>query len=338
MTSVWGNEPGAGAFVLFDHEPADRPGLCIALLDALVSGLELDPKSTQISVSDSGNWRSFSRTAIEKTLATPGKNYFSVLVGTSQDVQLGARVQFRHKLGYPTRSFAPPHAWFVARQRWPKALVRDVARRWFTLAAEQGTPISGGASGDDFLPDLKAELSFERESSFVAWESVPPRHSLFWQRLDRDHEWYMHDRIRRLYPLSLLGPRFATARNEELLRTAGATVERVRESLLVTAYPDLISVWSPAYLAATARLRKLAWPISIQNAADLAGLRMRPQFAVRRSSQPFQAPYEAIVEEFKTQTQELERLLPKAAVAALPEDKLEFAPGWEPEIGEIPQP
>jgi len=76
-------------------------------------------------------------------------------------------------------------------------------------------------------------------------------------------------KIRRVYPTTLLGPKFASQVDAARLAAAGATnIEHINGSILFDATPELHEAWSPEYLAATVELRRLLWPLSFQNPAD----------------------------------------------------------------------
>jgi hypothetical protein len=177
-------------------------------------------------------------------------------------------------------------------------------RSWLAVVGAQGAGSSGGVVAYTNLLGLKNEVSEEREA--MAFERITTADMLHRWRLDRDHVHPLaHHELRRLYPITLLGPRLASVGNVELLRAAGARVEHVGTSLLVQTYPEIVSAWSPEYLASTVALRNLAWPISIQNPADVLGLGRKEQFQISRPyHQPsWEPPVETIEKELRRQIQ-----------------------------------
>jgi hypothetical protein len=261
---------------------------------------------------------------------------FRVIVGSPEDAQLGAEMQVRRPQFLVTKYNDPdgwrrlraPGIWLLGRcSRWPANQMRELAYRWFRTAARLGRPVSGGATWNALTEDLRNEISMSWWTTSVAdWETFPVERELFNAFLQGDKEERTHDRIRRLYSVSLLGARFATPRNVQLLRAAGADVEEVKESLIVTTSPTLEQVWTPEYLAKTAALRKLAWPISIQNPIDYEGLGRAHWFRLNpRSSRPrYPTP-----DEIKAALAAFRAAVAARMPASVPDDALEFAPGSE---------
>jgi hypothetical protein len=80
-------------------------------------------------------------------------------------------------------------------------------------------------------------------------------------------------KARRLYPITLLGPKLASQLTAAGALTAGAlAVKEINGSLLIDAYPTVVETWEPEYLNATVKLRRWLWPHTIQNPADAVGL------------------------------------------------------------------
>ncbi|HEY4244017.1 MAG TPA: hypothetical protein VGM88_29595 [Kofleriaceae bacterium] len=296
MTSAFGDDPAAGAFVQFADEPCRWPTCCVTLIEDLLESLELAEGDVQLAVSKRLDWRAFSWAALEKAIANPDRDELRILVGTPADVQLAAELQTRHWLWLSNyrdeperwRQLRPPTLWMYARSaRWPAARVRTLALRWFRTAAMLGSPLSGGATRGAVAEDLRNEVSLQRShTELEPWLTQPLDRALFDEFLGADSVAAMHRRIRRLYPVSLLGPRFTTPRNIELLRAAGAEVEQVKDCLIVTTALELVSAWDPDYMGKTAALRKLAWPISIQNPIDYEGLGPEHSFEMKTGVRP----------------------------------------------------
>jgi hypothetical protein len=226
------------------------------------------------------------------------------MVGVPSKVHLGARLRLR------TTHDAPPCAWFCAEShRWPADQLVAAGRRWLALAAEQAEPISGGVAAATSLLAAKNEVSLEYEG--MAFEAVSVADQLFTERIHADHAWRTWNRIRRIYPVTLLGPAFAGAANADLLRAAGARVEAVRDSLIVDGHAPVIPAWDPAYLAATVELRRAAWPVTIQNLADAEGLGHRDRFSIpdRASLPSWQPPIAEVRRELERQRRAVHELV-----------------------------
>ncbi len=254
-----------------------------AWISEVIDGLAIAERELKLVARIGARWRKFAWRAVDEAIAAPDAQSICLLVGTPTEVHLGAEVALRSfKPG-----FAPHYAtsWLVAeRTRWPADRLAAVGRRWLTLAAMHGTPISGGVFVATTLRNARMEASLVHESDHG--ELYTPAETLFRDRL-QDHADDASTKLRRLYPITLLGRRFANPANAELLRSAGARlVEPFGESLLVEADAPMMAAWSPGFLAATVELRRLLWPFSIQNPADAEGLGLGVRFEPR--GKPFQ--------------------------------------------------
>ena len=311
MSSAWVNTPGIGAFVLFSEEPASTPELCCALIRDLLEGLGLGERDVQITASATAKWRGFAWKSIDQAISNPAIRSIALLVGTPSEVHLGGRIALRRDAAYMTAT-DPLRSWVVAETtRWSPERIALVCRRWLRDAAERGVVQSGGVAAHPNLLGLKNEVSGEREDE-VAFVPVSAAYMLHRSRVDGDRPWEIAKRgFRRLYPVTLLGPRFSSPNNADLLRAAGAKVEVVGRSLVVDTYPEVVPVWSPEYLAATVALRRLAWPISVQNPADAVGLGLKARFEAPRYVEPpsWEPPFEEVVKELKRQTKAFEALV-----------------------------
>jgi hypothetical protein len=192
----------------------------------------------------------------------------SLLVGTPQDVRMGGAITLRVDPKFAEYQ-SPPLVWFGAESgRWPEHVFTRVARNWLRIAATQATPFSGGVLAAADLRNAKVEMTqvfegFPGDDKNAALKS-------FEQKLMRDKpDSGTRTKIRRIYPMTLLGPQLASEIDAESLRAAGAmNVELINGSVIFDATPQLLEAWSPEYLAATLELRRLLWPMSFQNPAD----------------------------------------------------------------------
>ena len=277
MSSAWVKLPSLGCFTYFERDPVETPELCRAQIAAVLAGLAIDEGDVKMVAYQGRKWRKFSWRAVDEAIADPEVRSIALLVGTPADVHLGARICVRH--GKRTEGTEPPRSWLAAESvRWPASRMVPTCRHWLALGAEHGAPISGGVIAAASLLDAKNEVSSELES--MAFEKITAAEALFTARLHRDRPELAWDKLRRLYPITLLGPRFASPAHAELLRAAGARVDPVRNSLIVEAYPSVIPAWDPEYLAATIELRRVLWPLTFQNLADATGLGLGARFEV----------------------------------------------------------
>jgi hypothetical protein len=74
--------------------------------------------------------------------------------------------------------------------------------------------------------------------------------------------------LRRLYPVTIIGPEL-WAKLPPLPETgAPVTVEDLGNCKMLTCWPELVEPHDPAFLAGTSALRRWIWPHTIQNPAD----------------------------------------------------------------------
>src|SRR5687768_16219104 len=101
------------------------------------------------------------------------------------------------------------------------------------------------------MRNAKVEASLEYESF-----EGEPLDKRFEQLTKEPSSIYAWEKLRRFYPVTLLGAKLAARTSAEALREAGAIeVEKVGDSLIVDVTPTLVQTWSKPYLEATAKLR-----------------------------------------------------------------------------------
>jgi hypothetical protein len=252
-----------GCFVYFDGEVPAR-----ALLEELVTGFDL---AVELKISTKNyflRWKNLRWKTIDEAIANSETLSVALLVGTPQDVRLGGRVTLRADTTFP-RFVSPPLTWLGAESgRWPEHVFTRVARNWLRISATQATPFSGGVFAASDLRNAKVEMT--QEFHFYPGEDPDRSPNSFRGRMERERPVEeTKARIRRVYPITLLGPQFASQVGVDKLVAAGAkNVEQINGSVIFDATPQLLEAWSPEYLAATVELRRLLWPMSFQNPAD----------------------------------------------------------------------
>jgi hypothetical protein len=283
MLGPWVDLPAIGCVVYDEGDPAQTPELMRAWISELIDGLAIPLHELKLIARVAGRWRGFAWSAVDDAIRDPAVRSLNLLVGTPTEVHLGAELALRAF----SPAFAPPFAttWLIAEtKRWPADRVVAVGRRWLTLAATHGTPVSGGVFAATTLRNARMEASLAHESDDR--ELYTAAETLFRDRLS-DHADDASTKLRRLYPITLLGRRFASPANAELLAAAGARgVEPVGEALIVEADAPMAPAWSPAFLAATVQLRRVLWPFSLKNPADAECLDVGARFELR--GKPFQ--------------------------------------------------
>ncbi len=161
--------------------------------------------------------------------------------------------------------YAPPLVWLAAESAsWPEQRFVAIARSWFRIAATQCQVLSGGVFAAANMRNAKVEASRELES--LVGEAPDPTNELIRKEPLAYHAW---NKVRRVYPITLLGPKLAARTTADELRAAGAlAVESVGDSLIFDATERLAEVWNRPYLDATKKLRELVWPWSFQHPHD----------------------------------------------------------------------
>jgi hypothetical protein len=260
----WAPVRSFGCVVYFEREVPAR-----ALLDELVAGLGIE-KAAKISTKNYAlRWKKLAWKTVDEAIADPATLSIAMMVGEPDDVRLGGTIWIRLDPEFEPEFQAPQRAWFGAESgTWPEPVFTRVARSWLHIAATHGVPLSGGVLAASDLRNAKMELTQELETS--PGEAIDHSPTSFTGRLKAERSpKETRDKIRRVYPITLLGPRLAHQVDIAQLEAAGATnVEQVGGSIIFDATPRLIEAWTPEYLGATIELRRLLWPLSFQNPAD----------------------------------------------------------------------
>lgn len=260
----WASVPSFGCFIHFSGDVPVR-----ALLEELVTKFDL-AREAQVSTKNYQlRWKKFSWKVIDAAISDAQTLSIAMLVGTPTDVRLGGMIWLRNDPAFPGPPSKPLLTWFGAESgRWPEPVFTSVARNWLHIAASQGNPLSGGVLAAANLRNAKIEMTREFETS--PGQGIDRSPTSFTGRLVADppssDAW---EQISRVYPVTLLGPKFASQIDYGKLVAAGAkNVEQVNGSIIFDASEHLLEAWSPEYLAATVELRRLLWPLSFQNPAD----------------------------------------------------------------------
>jgi hypothetical protein len=89
-------------------------------------------------------------------------------------------------------------------------------------------------------------------------------------RLGKDQMLYNESKrlLRRLYPVTIIGPELWAKLPPMPATSAPATVEDLGDCKMLTCWPELVEPHDPAFLAGTSALRRWIWPYTIQNPAD----------------------------------------------------------------------
>ena len=265
--------PAVGAIAYFGEDLAKEAELLRDLWEQVLSLIQISPGEVQASLFRKpfrqGKWRKKLWSTFDEALGEDEVEVLNLLVGTPLDVRFAAKIQLR---GNWTSSVAwPLHMSFVCETKtWPAQRVGDATRAFLRGVASISSAISGGA--------FRAPTLGQGMHEVHGGVSISQEPKAFQDRIGGDAllDPYL-TKARRLYSLTLLGPKLASQVSAEEARAAGAlAVEEIHGSLLIEAYPSIVETWDPQFLKSTVDLRKWIWPHTIQNPADAGGLGIKP--------------------------------------------------------------
>jgi len=260
--------PTLGAFVYFEGTLGDRPELVRQAIRGMLARMPIEESELQMALYRSlkqGGWRKFKWSVVDEALASSDIEVVDLLVGNSLDVRFTAKIQLRRD---PERRPEPFQIAFVCEsERWAPAAIADAGRHLCELAAELDAPLSGAVFRTPILIRALGEID-----QHVSMHGVPDRYPMPRGDSPRDRL----TKARRLYPITLLGPKLASRLSAADATAAGAlAVREINGSLLIDASPTIVETWDPDFLRATVELRRWLWPYTIQNEADAVGLKRR---------------------------------------------------------------
>ena len=265
-----------GAFAYFEADPISAgPDFGRTVVDGILSGLSLPASAVQMSSFKTpfkeGRWRSFQAKALDDALATPEVEAVNFIAGLSSRVYFTAKLQLRSDPEPRRRPSSPLRFSFVCEaDRKEPHLFSSVAKDLLGLIAEVGLPLSGGAF---CAPTFNQAVCEVDDTGNCQQEPQGYRERNKVDCIAAKDRW---TKARRLYPITLLGPKLASQVSSADATTAGAlAVKEFNGALLIDAYPTVVETWDPEFLKATVELRKWLWPHTIQNPADAIGLGMK---------------------------------------------------------------
>ncbi|MEJ7599424.1 MAG: hypothetical protein WKG01_16070 [Kofleriaceae bacterium] len=139
------------------------------------------------------------------------------------------------------------------------------ALRQFLVAVAKLYPmIQGGIGGYRSLAHAAKECSFS--GAFSPFEIDPDTR----ERLGEDQmlRGRFLRRLRRLYPITVIGPEIWSQLPPMPNVDPAPKVEDLGDCKMLTVWPELVEPRDPAFLAGTVELRRWLWPFTIQNPAD----------------------------------------------------------------------
>lgn len=264
--------PAVGAISYFGADLAKDAARLRALWEQVLSLIQISSADVQAALyrkpMQQGKWRKKLWPAFDQALGEEDVEVLNLLVGTPVNVRFAATIQLRRN--WKSAISWPLHMSFVCEtQTWPEQRVGEAARAFLRGVAGISSAVSGGAFR---APTLNQGMHEVHDGVSISQEP-----KAFQDRIGEDSflDPYM-TKARRLYPLTLLGPKLASQVSAEGARAAGAlAVEEINGSLLIDAFPKIVETWDPEFLKATAELRRWLWPHTIQNPADASGLGLK---------------------------------------------------------------
>ena len=243
-----------GAFAYFESDPATHAGIARATLESILRDLtapHIEVKMSAYKGHQEGRWRGFKWKAIDEAIEDPDVQVLNLVVGAPMEVWFSAKLQLRSASDPRRRSSSPRCFYFASEQRFSSASsLREGAREMLARLAGAADPISGGVFAAPTFNQAYCEVedggNSERESPAFR-ERI---------RVDAYGASDRRTKARRLYPITLLGPKLASQVSAAEARAAGAlSVEEINGSLLIDAYPS-VETWDPGFLRATVELRR----------------------------------------------------------------------------------
>ncbi|MEZ4363314.1 MAG: hypothetical protein R3B48_24270 [Kofleriaceae bacterium] len=215
-----------------------------------------------------GRWRGFKWQAVEEAIADGEVQVLNLVAGAPKDVWFSAKLQLRSAPDPRLRPSSPRTFYFVSEQRASSTSpVLTAGRQVLEQLARALQPVSGGLLAAPSFNQAYCEVEDSGNCQLEAPTYVERNKHDCVSASDR---W---TKARRLYPVTLLGPKLASQLSAADARAAGAlAAQEINGSLLIDAYPSIVETWDPEFLRATVNLRKWLWPHTIQNPADAAGL------------------------------------------------------------------
>jgi hypothetical protein len=270
------NIPTFGAFIYFEKDPAAYDELAHSVMEALLDSATISLGEFRMSFyrtpRKKSKWRSFNWKAFDEASVDHLVEVIDLSIGsTDDDVSFHSMLELRSNPDPRLRSDSPRQFSSVVESRGDSVIgVVKATRRMLEISAQKAEPLFGGCFRSQSFVQADCEVdypfSYEREKQE------------FKERIHIDRK-YASDRwtkARRLYPITLLGPKLASQVSASDALAAGAlAVQEINGSLLIDAYPTVVETWDPEYLKATVNLRKWLWPHTIQNPADAVGLGLK---------------------------------------------------------------
>jgi hypothetical protein len=244
------------------------------LLETMFSRIGISPGDVQAELFRTpfrqGKWRKKLWPAFDEAMSEDDVEVLNLLVGTPLDVRFTAKLQLRKDPDPRRAPRAPLHLSFVCEsQTWSAQHICDAARVFLESMSNITTPISGAV----FHAPTFGQAMHEMHTGYSLSQESKPFQDRIGVDMNLDNYW---TKARRLYPITLLGPKLASEVTAADARAAGAlAVKEINGSLLIDAYPTVVETWDPEFLKATVELRRWLWPHTIQNPADAVGLGLK---------------------------------------------------------------
>jgi hypothetical protein len=263
-----------GAFAYFESDPALHGSVARSTLDAIVrqlGALEGDVKMSVYKGDQEGRLRGFKWKAIDEAIASPDVQVLNLVIGAPMGVWFTAKLQLRSSPDPRRRSSSTRCFYFASELRTGSApAFIEAGREMLAQIAAAASPISGGVLAAPTFHQAYCEVE---DSGNSEQESTSYRDRIRVDAYGASDRW---TKARRLYPITLLGPKLASQVTAAEARAAGAlVVKEINGSLLIDAYPTVVETWDPEFLKATVELRRWLWPHTIQNPADAVGLGLK---------------------------------------------------------------
>lgn len=239
---------------------------CLARLTTSLA--EVSVMAQRVGGKQRPRWKRLTAEILSSTIEDDEVADVNLLIGSPEEVKCAAHLALRSRTSPRDVRDGPFELSVLCEtSSWQPDLIASTWRELLASACSQSNLLSGGIFRTPTMLRAFAEIDHHITVHGQVDPYPCPAGDLPFDRWTK---------ARRLYPITLLGPKLASQLSAADALAAGAlSVQELNGSLLIDAYPTVVETWDPEYLRATVTLRKWLWPHTIQNPTDAVGLGLK---------------------------------------------------------------
>jgi hypothetical protein len=202
--------PTLGAFAYFENDPATYGAIAHAVVDAVLESATIPLAELKMSLyrmpRKEGRYRNFKWKSFDEAVVDPAVQVLNVIIGsTDDDVWFHTKLQLRTNPDPHLKPDRPRQFSFVCEARGESSAgLAEAARRMLAASARDARPLFGGCfRGQSFL---QANCEIDYPANY----DQEPKEFKERIRIDRKYASDRWTKARRLYPITLLGPKLAS--------------------------------------------------------------------------------------------------------------------------------